>query len=241
MTTNKANSKNKFKMRSSSVFRCLLSVSFVLHQTSLDLLSEQGQVFVHATSDDEAVASTPSSRPKTGRIWRSGSGLKRSSTSEDGVLSAASGYPVQKYRTRSNCFYALQISIPRLNSMTNSISHAEQICNAIHTSTMQCFCSSYWKRGERRWEQWRRCHGGPTGENAKLSPQRSGGVSEWKKAAGVSGYSCFSRQDRAAPRGTLLCCASSVCTNMMHMIFVYFDFFKYTRASKFFSCLQMQD
>ncbi|CAD7969501.1 unnamed protein product, partial [Amoebophrya sp. A120] len=89
MTTNKANSKNKFKMRSSPVFRCLLSVSLVL-QTSLHLLSEQGQVFVHATSDDEAITSTPS-RPKTGRIWRSGSGLKRSSNSEDGVLSAASG------------------------------------------------------------------------------------------------------------------------------------------------------
>ncbi len=228
MTTNKANSKNKFKMRSSPVFRCLLSASLVL-QTGFHLLSEQGQVFVHATSDDEAVASTPSSRPKTGRIWRSGSGLKRSSTSEDGVLSAASGYPVQKYRTRSNCFYALQISIPRLNSMTNSISHAEQICNAIHTSTMQCFCSSYWKRRERRWEQWRRSYGGRTGENAKLSPQRSGGVSEWKKAAGVSGYSCFSRQDRTAPRGTSLCAgASSVCTHDAYDLRLFWFFQRHT-------------
>ncbi len=43
---------------------------------------------------------------------------------------------MQKYRTRSDRSYALQISIPKLNSMTNSISHAEQICNAITTNTM---------------------------------------------------------------------------------------------------------
>ncbi len=52
------------------------------------------------------------------------------------LASSASCYPVQKYRTRSNRSHALQISIPRQNSMTNSIRHAELICIAIATSTI---------------------------------------------------------------------------------------------------------
>ncbi len=49
----------------------------------------------------------------------------------------AHAYPVQKYRARSNCIYgALQISLPKQTSMTNSIRHAERIiCIAITTSS----------------------------------------------------------------------------------------------------------
>ncbi len=44
------------------------------------------------------------------------------------------GYPVQKYRTRSNCSHALQIFSLRQIRMTNSISDAKELCNALYTS-----------------------------------------------------------------------------------------------------------
>ncbi len=63
-------------------------------------------------------------------------------------LAGGAGYPVQKYRTRSNCICALQISLSRQISITNSICNAEEICNAISTSTM--LLHSIQARGSRR-------------------------------------------------------------------------------------------
>ncbi len=63
-------------------------------------------------------------------------GHKRIGKASRERFAAGAIYPLQKYRIRSDRSYALQISIPRQNSMTDSICHAELICIAIATSTI---------------------------------------------------------------------------------------------------------
>ncbi len=57
------------------------------------------------------------------------------------VLSIVKCYQMQKHRTRSNCGHALQTFFLRKIRMTNFISHAEEICNAI-TGVRYLFCNS---------------------------------------------------------------------------------------------------